>query len=231
MSNIRTALSNFSISKAHKAQLLLSKKIIRDDCLLHEIKLIAGVDIAYTRTKAICVAVVSELKSLEILEEKTVIGKITFPYIPTLLSFREIPLTIACIRRLKTHPDIFLADGHGVAHPYKCGFASHLGLILGKPTIGVAKSILFGKPKKVGDELLLVHHNRVLGAVVITKEKSKPVYVSIGHKISLETAVKLVKNCSRNSRIPKPILQAHKIASEKRKNLKENHKEIESKIL
>ncbi len=219
MFDIRTVPHNFSISKAHDAQLILSKKIIKEDRLPQKIKLIAGVDIAYADQLAIGVAVVLELKSLEVLEEKTVITKIKFPYIPTLLSFREIPPSIACLRRLTLHPDIFLADGHGIAHPYECGFASHLGLILGKPTIGVAKSRLFGKPKKVKSELLLVHQNRVIGAVVKTGDDAKPIYVSIGNKISLETAVKLVKNCCHNVRIPEPILQAHRIASEKKKRL------------
>ena len=219
MLKIHTVPNNFSILKAHKAQLILSKKIIKEDRLPQEIKLIAGVDIAYAGVAAIGVAVVLELESLEILEKKIVVTEIKFPYIPTLLSFREIPPSIACIRRLTLHPDVFFVDGHGIAHPYECGFASHLGVVLGKPTIGVAKSRLFGKPKKVEDELLMVHENRVIGAVVKTRNCSKPIYVSIGNKISLGRAVKLVKNCSPNSRIPEPILQAHKIASEKKKRL------------
>jgi deoxyribonuclease V len=133
-----------------------------------------------------------------------------------LLSFREIPPAVACIRRLKLQPDVFLADGQGVAHPYRCGFASHLGLALGKPTIGVAKSRLIGKPTEVGEKVFLVENGQIIGSVITTKESAKPVYVSVGHLISLRTAIKIVKHCVRNNRIPEPLLLAHKIASEER---------------
>jgi len=213
------ALHKFSVSKAHKAQSLLSRKIITEDRLPPKIKLVAGVDVAYIGGLAIGAVAVLDFESLELLEQQTAMSEAKFPYIPTLLSFREIPPAIACIKKLRMQPDVFLADGQGIAHPYGCGFASHLGLATGKPTFGVAKSRLIGEPTMIGDHAFLVLKERVIGAVVTTKEGAKPVYVSVGHLISLETAVKLTKHCARNSRIPEPILQAHKIASEERRKV------------
>jgi deoxyribonuclease V len=218
------ALHKFSVSKARKAQSLLSRKIVTEDRLPQKIKLIAGVDVAYIGDLAIGAVAVLDFESLELLEQQTATTEAKLPYIPTLLSFREIPPAIACIKKLRLKPDVFLADGQGIAHPYRCGFASHLGLALGKPTIGVAKSRLTGEPTTIAGQVFLVQNDRIIGAVVTTREGVKPVYVSVGHLISLETAVKIAKQCVRNSRIPEPVLQAHKIASEERKRMQEKHK-------
>jgi deoxyribonuclease V len=209
----------FSISKAHETQMRLSQKIIAEDRLPHKIKQVAGVDVAYTDGLAIGAVVVLDYETLELLERQTAVSKVMFPYIPTLLSFREIPPAIACIKKLKLKPDVFLADGQGTAHPYGCGFASHLGLAIGKPTIGVAKSRLVGELTTIADHVFLVQKGKVIGAVVTTKEDAKPVYVSVGHLISLETAVKVTKYCVRHSRIPEPLLQAHKIAAEEKRKM------------
>ena len=214
-----SAPHNFSVSKAHKAQLRLSQKVVTEDHLPKKIQRVAGVDVAYAGEFAISAAAVLDYDSLELLEQQTATSTIKFPYIPTLLSFREIPPSIACIKKLKLRPDILLADGQGVAHPYGFGFASHLGLALGKPTIGVAKSRLIGEPKTIAGRVFLVRKDQIIGEVVTTRECVKPVYVSIGHLISLETAVKIVKRCVRHSKIPEPILMAHKIASEERRKL------------
>jgi deoxyribonuclease V len=217
---------NFSVSKAHKTQLHLSQKIIAEDRLPPKINFIVGVDVAYVGELAIGAVAVLDYESLELLESQTVTCEVKFPYIPTLLSFREIPPTVACIKKLKLQPDVLLADGQGFAHPYGCGFASHLGLAIGKPTIGVAKSRLIGKPAKIAGEDFLVHKGQIISAVVTTKNGVKPVFVSVGHLISLETAVKIVKHCARNSRIPEPTLRAHKIASEERRKVQAKHKTL-----
>jgi deoxyribonuclease V len=217
---------NFSVSKAHKAQMLLAEKVIAEDRLPKKINYIAGVDVAYAGELAIGAVAVLDYKSLELLESRIVTCEVKFPYIPTLLSFREIPPTVACIKKLKLQPDVLLADGQGIAHPYGCGFASHIGLAIGKPTVGVAKSRLIGKPAKIAGEDFLVQKGQVISAVVTTKEGAKPVFVSVGHLISLETAVKIVKHCVRNSRIPKPILQAHNIASEEKRKVQAKHKTL-----
>jgi deoxyribonuclease V len=140
---------------------------------------------------------------------------VEFPYIPTLLSFRELPAALAAIRTLKTQPDVFLVDAHGVAHPYGCGFASHLGLALGKPTIGVAKSMLFGQFVETGCEQFLVHDGKAVAAVLTTQKGAKPVYVSVGNLVSLRTGIRIVEHCARGARIPAPLVAAHKLATEK----------------
>jgi deoxyribonuclease V len=217
---------NFSVSKAHKAQLRLAQHIVTEDRLPRKITRVAGVDISYTDELAIGAVAVLDFASLEILEQQTATVKVRFPYISTLLSFREIPPAVACIKKLRLQPDVLFADGQGLAHPYRCGFASHLGLAVEKPTIGVAKRRLVGEPTAIAGNVFLVQKGRIIGAVVTTRKSAKPVYVSVGHLVSLETAVKLVKHCARNSKIPEPIRQAHKIAAEERKRVQAKHKPL-----
>ncbi|MCX8153430.1 MAG: endonuclease V [Candidatus Bathyarchaeota archaeon] len=197
-------------------QLQLSEKISQKDKLPDKINYVAGVDVAYVGDLAVGAVAVLDYTSLELLEFQTAICKVRVPYIPTLLSFREMSPTVACIQKLKLQPDVFLVDGQGVAHPYRCGFASHLGLAIGKPAIGVAKSCLFGRPLDVGGFVFLFDNGQIIGAVVKTKAESKPIFVSVGHLISLKTAINIVIHCIRDNRIPEPLLLAHKIASEKR---------------
>lgn len=215
MNDVANIKSNFSIEKAHKAQLRLSKQIILEDRLPEKIKYVAGVDVAYVKELSIGAVTVLNYATLKPVESQTAIYKTRFPYIPTLLSFREIPPSVLCIKKLHVQPDVFLVDGHGLAHPYRCGFASHLGLILGKPTVGVAKSRLVGEAKNVEDmnAIYLKHDGEVVGAAVKTKHGCKPVYVSVGHMVSLETAIKIVKHCAVHGSIPEPILKAHEIAT------------------
>lgn len=209
-------ICNFSVSRAHHAQLNLAKKVICEDNLPDKINLVAGVDVAYADESAVGAVAVLDYASLELLESQTAICNVRVPYIPTLLSFRELPAAVTCIKKLRLQPDVVLVDGQGVAHPYRCGFASHLGLAIGKPTVGVAKSRLIGKLAGIGDDVFLVDKGQIIGSVVVTKRDSKPVYVSVGHLISLKTAIKIVKDCVKCSRIPEPLLLAHKIASKKR---------------
>lgn len=210
-------IHNFSVSRAHATQLRLAAKIVQKDKLPNKINSVAGVDVAYASGLAVGAVAVLDYATLKLLEFQTAICKVKMPYIPTLLAFRELPPAITCIRKLKRHPDVFLVDGQGIAHPYRCGFASHLGLALGKPTIGVAKSQLIGKLVEIGNDVFLVDDNdQIIGSVVITKLGSQPLYVSVGHFVSLKTAVKIVKHCLRRHRIPEPLFLAHKIASEQR---------------
>jgi len=213
----------FSVEKAHKAQLLLSKKIIFEDKLPKEIRYVAGVDVAYVNDLAIGAVAVLDYANFNLVESQTVTCKSFFPYIPTLLSFREVPSTVRCAKRLSISPDVFLVDGHGFAHPYQCGFASHFGIVLGKPTIGVAKKRLIGEFEyedlKNRNYAYLKHQGKIVGAALKTLPEHKPVYVSVGHMVSLETAIKIVKNCVCNSNIPEPIVKAHEIATKERKKL------------
>jgi deoxyribonuclease V len=124
------------------------------------------------------------------------------------------------IRKLKTQPDLFLVDGQGYAHPYHCGFASHLGLVIRKPTIGAAKCRLFGETVKTPIEeniTFLKHKSEIVGAAVSTGHGGKPVYVSTGHMVSLDTAIGIIKHCTQKNRIPEPLLRAHEIATEEKR--------------
>ena len=210
----------FSVKRAHRTQLELSKNIILKDKLPRKIRYVAGVDAAYIGQLSIGTPAVLDYDSLEVIEEETACCSTSLPYIPTLLSFREIMPTVMCIRRLHVQPDLFLVDGHGFAHPYRCGFASHLGLVIGKPTIGVAKEKLVGNVVHAkGEPAFISRDGEVIGAAVNTGKGPKPIYVSVGHMVSLETAIKIVKHCIGASRVPEPISKAHKIANaEKTKN-------------
>ena len=166
---------------------------------------------------------VLDYESLKVLETQVATCQVKIPYIPTLLSFREIPPAVAAIKQLKIQPDVFLVDAQGFAHPYRCGFASHLGLILSKPTIGVAKSRLIGTPVELDGETFLVDEGEIIGAIVTAKQGGKPAFVSVGHMVSLETAIKIVKHCYKG-RIPEPLLQAHKLATKERIRLEQESK-------
>lgn len=203
-------------------QLQLSRLVLQEDRLPEDINYVAGVDVGYARGVSVGVVAVLDFDSLSLVESKAARFKTRFPYIPTLLSFREIPPAYSAIKMLQTHPDVFLVDGQGFAHPYRLGFASHLGLTVEKPTIGVAKSLLCGKVGHVGEYgwAPLMDGGEIIGAEVATKAGTRPIYVSVGHRVSLKRAVNIVKQCARTFRIPEPIRRAHIIASEeKRKRL------------
>jgi len=183
--------------------------------LPQKIRTVGGVDVSYVGGLGVGAVTVLDYDSLELLEAQVAVVDVKMPYVPTLLSFREIPPATAGIRKLTLQPDVFLVDAQGLAHPYRCGFASHLGLVIGRPTIGAAKSRLIGEPVKVGEEEYLMDKGEVIGAVVTTKLGCRPVYVSIGHMVSLDSAVKIVKHLSKK-RIPEPLLQAHNLATKER---------------
>jgi deoxyribonuclease V len=209
---------NFSVKKAHNTQICLSKKLILEDRLPQKIRTVGGVDVSYIGNLGIGAVTVFDYESLECLEAQTATCEVKMPYVPTLLSFREISPALAAIKNLNFKPDVFLVDAQGWAHPYRCGFASHIGLALGKPTIGAAKSRLIGTSVEKDGRELLIDNDEVIGEVVITKINRKPIYVSIGNMVSLETAVKIIKHCSK-TRIPEPLLQAHNLATKERINL------------
>ncbi|MCA1638322.1 MAG: deoxyribonuclease V, partial [Acidobacteria bacterium] len=144
-----------------------------------------------------------------------------FPYVPGLLSFRETPVAIKALEKLQNAPDLILCDGQGLAHPRRFGIACHIGLIAEVPTIGVAKSILVGKFENLGEErgsfAPLVHKNEQVGVALRTKDKVQPVYVSVGHRISLETSIKYVLQCTPKYRLPETTRLADKMASYRKK--------------
>ncbi|HML03254.1 MAG TPA: endonuclease V [Candidatus Bathyarchaeia archaeon] len=213
--------STFSAKKAHAAQLKLSEKVVDRNMLPEKIRYIAGVDVAYTEESSIGAVAVLDYESLSLKESKTAICKTLFPYIPTLLSYREVPPAFSAIKKLELDPDIFLVDGQGIMHPYRLGFASHLGLIVAKPTIGVAKSRLCGEVQTSTKDgwAPIVDKEEIVGAAVTTKKGRNPVYVSIGNMISLKTAIAIVRRSARTYAIPEPTRQAHIIATQEKRKI------------
>ena len=203
-----------SVSQAFDIQRELAARVSRDS-EIDKPRLIAGVDISVScpRSVATSAVVVMDYPALELVEMKTANGKLNFPYIPGLLSFRESPLALAAFERLTATPDLILVDGQGMAHPRRLGLASHLGLLLDTPAIGCAKSRLCGSYEEPGvipgSYTDLVDNGEVIGAVLRTKTATKPLYVSIGHKVDLEAAVDWVLACCRGYRISEPLRLAH----------------------
>jgi deoxyribonuclease V len=179
---------------------------------------IAGVDISvnrFSKTGTGAVVVLS-YPDLQVVETQVVTDRVVFPYVPGLLSFREAPLLLAAFEKIKIKPDIIMVDGQGIAHPRRCGIASHLGLLLGISTIGCAKSRLCGEHEipgiKAGSFTELKDDGEVIGAVLRTRENVKPLYISIGHMIDLPVAIKWVMACYRGYRLPEPTRLAHQAA-------------------
>jgi deoxyribonuclease V len=195
----------------------LAKRVVRVD-RLGPVRRVCGVDVHYRDGGAVAcaAAVVMGFPALDLLEHAVAHRAASFPYVPGLLSFREIPATLAALDALTVKPDLLFCDGHGIAHPRRCGLASHLGLAADLPAIGVAKTWLLGEhgepPAQRGAWVPLVDGGEQIGAVLRTRAGVKPVYVSIGHRVSLATAVSLVTACSPRYRIPEPIRAADRLA-------------------
>jgi len=200
--------------KAVILQRKLAPLVSQQSVLPARIRCVAGADGAYAGEKAVGAAVVIDYDSLESLEVTTAKARVTFPYIPGLLAFREAPVLVRALRKLKRRPDVYIVDGHGVAHPRKFGLACYVGIIMDSPTIGVAKNRLFGT--EVGDTLVDPEGNTI--ATIIRLEK-KSLYVSVGHRISLEDATRAVKHCV-SKRGLEPILLADQQTKRLRWSLK-----------
>ncbi len=202
---------------AKKIQLELAASVSRAG-KVEDPHLVAGVDISVDRWRGTgrAAVVVLSYPELDIVEVQTATDRVTFPYVPGLLSFREMPLIIPAFEKLKRVPDLVMVDGQGIAHPRRIGIAAHLGLFLGIPTIGCAKSRLIGaytEPgMKQGSWRELTDGNEVIGAVLRTRDSVKPVYVSTGHMVDLESAVQWVLACGRGYRLPEPTRLAHQAA-------------------
>ncbi|MBN2137222.1 MAG: endonuclease V [Sedimentisphaerales bacterium] len=193
-------------------------------------KTVAGIDCAFSKDGKTIVAAVVMLKfdDLDFIETVSAARKVTFPYIPGLLSFREAPACIAAAGKLTKQPDVFIIDGQGIAHPRRLGLAAHLGLFFNKPAIGCAKSRLTGKfeepPLEKGGHTPLTDTNtakrnpglETIGAVVRTRTNVKPLFVSVGHKCTLADAVKITLACATKYRLPEPTRLAHHAVSKLR---------------
>lgn len=198
---------------------LRGKLILRDDGLADPIRSVAGADISYDRGSDLFFAAVVLMKypELTLHEAAAVSARVSFPYIPGLLTFREGPPLIAAFAKLRHLPDAVLFDGQGIAHPRGIGLASHLGLLLDLPAIGCAKTRLVGFHEMVGEKrgewTKLIYRDRQVGAVLRTRERIKPLFVSQGHRVSLLRALSLVLSCCRGTRVPEPVRQAHLVVN------------------
>jgi deoxyribonuclease V len=212
---------DISVTQARQIQRELSEQVIRNNDRAGRFNTVAGVDIsgADSDNMATAAVVVLSYPHNNILEVSTVRGQPPFPYISGFLSFREIPLILKAFQTLSNIPDIVLVDGQGIAHPRRFGLASHLGLILDIPTVGCAKSRLCGSHEMpdstAGTYSELVDNNEIIGAVVRTKFNVRPLYISIGHKIDLQSAINCVLECCKGYRLPEATRLAHLAAGGK----------------
>jgi deoxyribonuclease V len=204
-------------AEARRLQQQMRANVIAED-RLGRVRIVAGVDAwSAPQGKRIWAAAVAlALSGLELEESAVACEQATFPYVPGLLSFREGPAALAALQSLRTSPDLLLVDGHGVAHPRRFGLACHLGLIAEIPTIGVAKSRLVGQYEMPGwdrgDWTPLMDDEETIGAVLRTRPHTRPVFVSVGHRVSLATAVAFVLRCTPQFRLPEPIRLADRLS-------------------
>jgi len=204
--------------EAAQRQRELAERVVVED-RFDGIRRVAGIDAGFpddgqTTRVAICVM---SYPAFEVLEQVVLERPTLFPYVPGLLSFREVPVMLEALERLTRTPDIILCDGHGRAHPRRFGSASHLGVLSGIATVGVGKSKLCGTFDEPAEERAawtpLVHNDEIIGAAVRTRRKVSPIIVSVGHAISLQSAIDLVLDCAPRFRLPEPIRAADKLAS------------------
>jgi deoxyribonuclease V len=209
---------------------LVSARVLRDD--FGPVRFVAGVDVSFESFRSskpntapnrtlFATVVVLEYPMLQVVQHHSVAIEATFPYVPGLLSFREVPPLLEAFAALPLKPDLVICDGHGISHPVGLGLATHLGLALDLPTVGCAKSLLVGSPSHVlGEEkgamVDLLFHEAVVGKVVRTRTAVKPVYVSTGHRVGLDSAVQWVMNSLSRYRLPEPTRQAHYYANQAR---------------
>jgi deoxyribonuclease V len=222
-------LHSWKLSYGDAAQLQrqLARKV-RFSPLKKPLQLVAGLDCAFSKDgkRIIAAVVVLKLSDFEIIETQSAVCKVLFSYIPGLLSFREAPACLKAVEKLKTKPNLFIVDGQGVAHPRKLGLASHLGLFFDKPTVGCAKSRLVGvyqePPMQKGSFTFLrdksVTSDETIGAVVRTRTNVKPIFVSVGHKCTLDDAVDAVLACADRYRLPEPTRLAHQLVNKLKLN-------------
>lgn len=206
-------------AEAIAVQARLQSRVVREDCI-GAVRFVAGVDAGFEdegRTVRAAVALLS-YPGLELVERAIARAPTRFPYVPGLLSFREAPAVIAAFERLRGVPDVVLYDGQGIAHPRRFGIASHIGVLLDRPTIGVAKTRLIGThrapPNRRGAWTPLEHGSEVIGAVLRTRVDVKPLYVSIGHRVSLDAAIRWTMACVTRYRLPETTRWAHRLASD-----------------
>lgn len=221
-----------SYTEARAVQERLRRRIVLKPFSLKRIRFVAGSDIAVSKklNRLIAAIVVLSFPRLEVVETRVSVSGFDFPYIPGLLSFREIPALIKCLKKVRVSFDLMLCDGQGIAHPRGVGLASHMGLIIDTPTIGCAKSRLVGEHDEVGprrgDHEPLTLGGRRVGSVVRTRDRVKPVYVSPGHLIDIPGSRRVVLASLTRYRIPEPTRRAHIAAGEEKRHREEENQRV-----
>ncbi|GAB3852900.1 endonuclease V [Micromonospora andamanensis] len=214
------ATSPESVAAAERIQQELRQRLDLDDCLNVAPRLVAGVDVSYHKDspRIVAAAVVIDLTTGVEVESAVVPGKVSFPYVPGLLAFREVPILLAALGRLGSRPEVVVCDGYGVAHPRRFGLACHLGVLTGLPTFGVAKAPFVGaydEPgTRRGDWSALRDGDEVLGRVLRTQTDVMPVFVSVGHRTSLDQTTTITLDLSRRYRLPEVIRRADFLSRE-----------------
>jgi deoxyribonuclease V len=215
---MRQLRSVASPAEARALQAVLADRVIaRDDG--PEPRFVAGTDVGFEDDGRVArgAVVVLDFPGLNVVDQALCRLPVTFPYLSGLLSFREIPVLAAAVARLSIQPDLILCDGQGLAHPRRFGLACHLGLILGRATIGVAKTRLIGSFEEPGRDkgqwTPLLHGDATIGAVVRSRAGTRPLFVSIGHRVSLAAAIRTVLACCTRYRLPETTRAAHRLAS------------------
>ncbi len=195
------------------------RDLVKVENLKTEINYIAGADISFDKGSNVVYAGIAVLKfpELEEIERSLVIMEVSFPYIPGLLSFRESPALIKAWEKIEVVPDVVVIDGQGIAHPRRFGIASHFGVLIDRPTIGCAKSLLIGKydepAEKAGSYSYLYDSGEIVGVALRTRDNVQPVFVSIGHKITLEESIKIILQTVKGFKIPEPTRHAHNLVN------------------
>lgn len=204
-----------SVAEARALQQRLCGEVSERDALPARLRLVAGADVSYDRGSPVLFAavVLLDAETFAVVEVASTVARATFPYVPGYLSFRELPPLLAAFEKLREPPDLVICDGHGRAHPRRFGFACHLGVALGVPSIGVAKSRLVGEHRapgaRRGSHVALQDGGEVIGEVVRTQPGVAPIYVSVGHRVSLATARRLALRFAPRYRLPEPTRAAH----------------------
>jgi deoxyribonuclease V len=209
---------NLEPEEARRLQKELASRVVRRDTFTR-VTTVCGLDVGIRGDRATASCVVMRFPELEIIEERVESSSLTFPYIPGLLSFREIPALVPALESVRREPDLILVDGQGIAHPRRLGLAAHLGILLDRPVIGCAKSRLTGRYEELGvergDWAYLRDGDEVIGAVLRTRRNVRPLFVSIGYGIALHSAVHYVLKCCTRYRITEPVRRAHRLAGER----------------
>jgi deoxyribonuclease V len=212
--------------EAIRAQEALRERVVLED-RFEMIRTVAGADLAFDPATNVAFAgvIVYRFPELQEMERRSARQKLRFPYVPGLLSFRESPVLLGAFARLRTEPDLILIDGHGLAHPRRFGIACHIGVLFDRPTIGCAKSLLVGDfeepATRAGSSSPLIYHHQRVGTVLRTRDGVKPIFVTQGHCVALESAVRLVRACTDGFRIPRPTRQADHYVGELRRAFQE----------